>query len=71
MERDIYEEDHEAFRDLVKDFVKRHVSNEAIERWDAAGEIDRATMLAAAYHEGGYHTLEEFFGLPAAHDYDH
>ena len=40
MERDIYEEDHEAFRDLVKDFVKRHVSNEAIERWDAAGEID-------------------------------
>ena len=30
MERDIYEEDHEAFRDLVKDFVKRHVSNEDI-----------------------------------------
>lgn len=37
MERDIYDEDHEAFRDLVKDFVKRHVTNEAIERWDAAG----------------------------------
>lgn len=27
--------------------------------------------LAAAYHEGGYHTLEEFFGLPAAPDYPH
>ncbi|WP_431806577.1 M15 family metallopeptidase [Microbacterium paraoxydans] len=27
--------------------------------------------LAAAYHEGGYHTLEEFFGLPAAPDYGH
>ena len=27
--------------------------------------------LAAAYHEGGYHTLEEFFGLPAAPDYAH
>ena len=27
--------------------------------------------LAAAYHEGGYHTLEEFFGLPAAPDYVH
>lgn len=29
------------------------------------------TELAAAYHEGGYHTLEEFFGLPAAPDYGH
>ncbi|KKX99605.1 M15 family metallopeptidase [Microbacterium sp. Ag1] len=27
--------------------------------------------LAAAYHEGGFHTLEEFFGLPAAPDYSH
>lgn len=27
--------------------------------------------LAAAYHYGGYHTLEEFFGLPAAPDYAH
>lgn len=25
--------------------------------------------LAAAYHDGGYHTLEDFFGLPAAPDY--
>lgn len=25
--------------------------------------------LAAAYHEGGYATLEEFFGLPSAPDY--
>lgn len=29
------------------------------------------TELAAAYHEGGYHTLEEFFGLPPAPDYAH
>lgn len=28
-------------------------------------------QLAAAYHEGGYHTLEEFFALPAAPDYAH
>ena len=27
--------------------------------------------LAAAYHDGGFHTLEEFFGLPAAPDYPH
>jgi len=28
-------------------------------------------QLASAYHEGGFHTLEEFFGLPAAPDYAH
>ncbi|MGO1412788.1 MAG: M15 family metallopeptidase [Microbacteriaceae bacterium] len=27
--------------------------------------------LAAAYHEGGFHSLEDFFGLPAAPDYAH
>ena len=27
--------------------------------------------LAETYHEGGYRTLEEFFGLPAAPDYAH
>lgn len=70
MERDIYEEDHEAFRDLVKDFVKRHVSNEAIERWEAAGEIDRDTMLAAG--EAGLIGLsvpEEFGGAGMLQDY--
>ncbi|QMU97051.1 acyl-CoA dehydrogenase [Microbacterium esteraromaticum] len=70
MQRDIYEEDHEAFRDLVKDFVKRHVSNESIERWDAAGEIDRETMLAAG--EAGIIGLsvpEEFGGAGMLQDY--
>ncbi|MFP1601133.1 acyl-CoA dehydrogenase family protein [Microbacterium sp. 2216-1] len=70
MERDTYEEDHEAFRDLVKDFVKRHVSNESIEKWDAAGEIDRATMLAAG--EAGLIGLsvpEEFGGAGMLQDY--
>lgn len=27
--------------------------------------------LAKAYHDGGFHTLEEFFGLPPAPDYAH
>ena len=70
MERDIYEEDHEAFRDLVKDFVKRHVTNENIEKWDAAGEIDRETMLAAG--EAGLIGLsvpEEFGGAGMLQDY--
>ena len=70
MERDIYEEDHEAFRDLVKDFVKRHVSTQAIDKWDAAGEIDRETMLAAG--EAGIIGLsvpEEFGGAGMLQDY--
>ncbi|SJN46316.1 Butyryl-CoA dehydrogenase [Microbacterium esteraromaticum] len=70
MERDIYEEDHEAFRDLVKDFVKRYATSEAIERWDAAGEVDRDTMLAAG--EAGIIGLsvpEEFGGAGMLQDY--
>ncbi|WP_309066683.1 acyl-CoA dehydrogenase family protein [Microbacterium sp.] len=70
MERDIYEEDHDAFRDLVKDFVKRHVSTEAREKWDADGEIDRATMRAAG--EAGIIGLsvpEEFGGAGMLQDY--
>jgi long-chain-acyl-CoA dehydrogenase len=70
MERDIYDEDHEAFRDLVKDFVKRHVTNEAIEKWNADGEVDRATMLAAG--EAGIIGLsvpEEFGGAGMLQDY--
>ncbi|WP_067248111.1 acyl-CoA dehydrogenase family protein [Microbacterium resistens] len=70
MERDIYDDDHEVFRDLVKDFVKRHVSNETIEKWEADGEIDRATMLAAG--EAGILGLsvpEEFGGAGMLQDY--
>jgi long-chain-acyl-CoA dehydrogenase len=70
MERDIYDEDHEAFRDLVRAFIKRHVTNEAIQRWDAEGEIDRATMTAAA--EAGLIGLsvpEEFGGAGMLQDY--
>lgn len=70
MERDIYDEDHAAFRELVKDFVKRHVTNEVIEKWDADGEIDRATLLAAG-EVGiiGLSVPEEFGGAGMLQDY--
>jgi acyl-CoA dehydrogenase len=70
MERDIYDEDHEAFRDVVREFVKRYATNEARDRWDAEGEIDRATMLAAG--ESGLIGLsvpEEFGGAGMLQDY--
>ena len=70
MERAIYDEDHEAFRDVVKEFIKRYVTNEKREQWDAAGEIDRATMRAAG--EAGVIGLsvpEEFGGAGMLQDY--
>lgn len=70
MERDIYDEDHEAFRGLVKEFITRHVTHETLEAWDEAGEIDRATMLAAG--EAGIIGLsvpEEFGGAGMLQDY--
>ena len=70
MERDIYDEDHEAFRDVVKEFIKRHVTNDVREKWDAEGEVDRATMLAAG--EAGLIGLsvpEEFGGAGMLQDY--
>lgn len=70
MERDIYDEDHEAFREVVKEFVKRYATNEAMERWYAAGEVDRDTMKAAA--ESGIIGLsvpEEFGGAGMLQDY--
>ncbi len=70
MDRDIYDEDHEAFRDVVREFVKRYVSNQARERWDAEGEIDRETMLAAG-QSGliGLSVPEEFGGAGMLQDY--
>ncbi len=45
MQRDIYDEDHEAFREVVREFVKRYVSPEKAAQWDRDGEVDRPTML--------------------------
>lgn len=70
MERFIFDEDHEAFRDVVKEFIKRYGDNTARERWDAAGEVDRETMLAAG--EAGILGLsvpEEFGGAGMIQDY--
>jgi acyl-CoA dehydrogenase len=70
MEREIYDEDHEAFRDVVKEFIKRYGTNEKREQWDADGEIDRATMLAAG--EAGIIGLsvpDEFGGAGMLQDY--
>jgi len=70
MDRDIYDEDHEAFRDVVKEFIKRFATDEKRKQWDRDGEIDRETMLAAG--EAGIIGLsvpEEFGGAGMLQDY--
>jgi acyl-CoA dehydrogenase len=70
MERDIYDEDHEAFRDVVREFVKRYATNEKREQWERDGEVDRQTLLAAG--ESGIIGLavpEEFGGAGMLQDY--
>jgi alkylation response protein AidB-like acyl-CoA dehydrogenase len=44
--RDLYEPDHEAFREVVKAYVKREVTPKA-QRWEQERWIDRQTWLAA------------------------
>ncbi|NYF18287.1 long-chain-acyl-CoA dehydrogenase [Microbacterium sp. AK009] len=70
MERDIYDEDHEAFRDVVREFCKRYVTNAAREKWDADGQIDRETLRAAG--DAGVMGLsvpEEYGGAGMLQDY--
>lgn len=70
MKRDIYDEDHEAFREVVKEFIRRNASGQTRERWDAEGEIDRATMRAAG-EQGilGLSVPEQFGGAGMLSDY--
>ena len=70
MQRDIYDEDHEAFREVVKEFLRRYATNEKREQWERDGEIDRATMLAAG-EQGliGLSVPEEFGGAGMLQDY--
>ena len=46
MRRNLYEPDHEAFREVVQAFVKREVTPN-VERWEADRCVDRQTWLTA------------------------
>lgn len=70
MQRDIYEEIHDDFRELVKEFVKRYVTPEKARQWDTDGEVDRETMRAAAEHGlAGLSVPEEYGGPGMLQDY--
>jgi alkylation response protein AidB-like acyl-CoA dehydrogenase len=46
MERNIFDDDHRAFRDLVRTFVEREVEPHH-EQWEADGQVSREVWLAA------------------------
>ncbi|MFB7894423.1 acyl-CoA dehydrogenase family protein [Microbacterium sp. NPDC056044] len=47
MKRDIYDEDHEQFREVVRAFVEQHARPNA-DRWSAEGKVDRWVFTKAA-----------------------
>ncbi len=46
MRRDLYEPDHEAFREVVQAYVKREVTPN-LARWEQERNVDRQAWLAA------------------------
>ncbi|GAA1056309.1 acyl-CoA dehydrogenase [Agromyces luteolus] len=60
--RTVYEEEHEQFREMVRDFVERYARPNA-ERWEAEGKVDRWLFEKAA-ETGilGFTVPEEFGG---------
>jgi alkylation response protein AidB-like acyl-CoA dehydrogenase len=69
MQRNLYTSDHDAFREVVRKFLEREVVGN-IERWEAAGLIDRAIWVAAG-KQGiiGLSAPEEYGGAGQGRDY--
>ncbi|WP_432790443.1 acyl-CoA dehydrogenase family protein [Brevibacterium sp. K11IcPPYGO002] len=62
LKRTLYDDTHEQFRSLVREFVERNVADNAA-RWDDEGQVDRSLFTAAA-EAGilGFGVPEEFGG---------
>jgi alkylation response protein AidB-like acyl-CoA dehydrogenase len=62
MQRDLYTEDHEAFRATARGFIERHISPHHAE-WEKAGIVDRGVWLEAGKHGLlGFDMPEEYGG---------
>lgn len=68
MESDLFETDHEEFREVVREFVAREVQPN-LERWDEQREIDRETWLAAGRQGLLGLAVPEEYGGPGETDY--
>ncbi|WP_435769054.1 acyl-CoA dehydrogenase family protein [Nocardioides sp. SYSU DS0651] len=68
MESDLFEADHEAYREVVREFVNRHVVPN-MEAWDRDRLIDRETWRAAGTQGLLGLAVPEEFGGPGETDY--
>lgn len=68
MESDLFEADHEAYRNLVRRFVARHVTPN-LDRWDEQRLIDRETWREAGNAGLLGLAVPEEYGGPAESDY--
>ncbi|OLL20862.1 MULTISPECIES: acyl-CoA dehydrogenase family protein [unclassified Rhodococcus (in: high G+C Gram-positive bacteria)] len=68
MESDLFEHDHQLFRDSVRSFVDKHVVPN-LEKWDADRLIDRETWLAAGKQGLLGLSVPEQYGGPGELDY--
>ena len=68
MRRDQYDEDHESFRQIVREFVEREVLPHQ-ERWEQEHDIDRRTWLAAGKQGLLGLMVPPEYGGPGVEDY--
>ena len=68
MRRDLYEPDHEAFREVVRAYVKREVTPNQ-QRWDQEHIVDRQAWLAAGKQAIIGHLIPERFGGLGTEDF--
>jgi alkylation response protein AidB-like acyl-CoA dehydrogenase len=68
MQSDLFDRDHELFRESVRGFVDKHVVPQ-LEKWDADRLIDRETWLAAGRQGLLGLPVPEAYGGPGERDY--
>jgi len=68
MRRALYDQDHEAFREVVQAYVKREVTAN-LERWEAERDVDRQAWLAAGKQAIIGLRVPEEFGGPGTEDF--
>jgi alkylation response protein AidB-like acyl-CoA dehydrogenase len=66
--RDLYEPDHEAFREVVQEYVKREVTPN-LPRWEEERNVDRRAWLAAGKQAIIGLRVPEGFGGPGTDDF--
>jgi alkylation response protein AidB-like acyl-CoA dehydrogenase len=68
MRRDLYEPDHEAYREVVRAFITREVAPN-LQRWDEEHLVDRPAWLAAGKQSIIGHLIPEKFGGLGTQDF--